>query len=124
VLANAPFVGFIPVRGLSEARSFYEGTLGLSVIDANDFAVTLTSASTKVFLVKVDDHAPTSFTIAGWGVEDLASAIDTLREAGVVFRHYEGFGQDEREIWHAPDGDAVAWFADPHENILSLTQFA
>jgi hypothetical protein len=32
VLADAPFIGFIPVRDLAAASAFYEGTLGLRTI--------------------------------------------------------------------------------------------
>jgi hypothetical protein len=31
--------------------------------------------------------------------------------------------QDENVIWTTPGGDKVAWFADPDDNTLSLTQF-
>lgn len=30
-------------------------------------------------------------------------------------------GQGERGIWHSPSGARIAWFKDPHGNVLSLT---
>ena len=43
--------------------------------------------------------------------------------AYVCATHYEGLGQDELGVWHAPGGAKVAWFKDPDGNTLSMTQF-
>jgi hypothetical protein len=41
----------------------------------------------------------------------------------VVTREHKTGTLDEDGIWTTPEGDKVAWFADPDGNILSLTQF-
>ena len=56
-------------------------------------------------------------------VTDISATIRDLIAKGVVFLRYDGMDQDEDGIWTTPGGDKVAWFADPDENILSLTQF-
>jgi hypothetical protein len=63
------------------------------------------------------------FTVLGWKVLDITTAVRDLAEAGVPFTRYDGMSQDEDGIWTAPSGDRVAWFADPDGNNLSLTQF-
>ena len=39
-----------------------------------------------------------------------------------MFERYEGMAQDEDDVWIAPGGSRIAWFADPDGNILSLQQ--
>jgi hypothetical protein len=41
----------------------------------------------------------------------------------VIFLRYDGMTQDGDGVWKTPNGDKVAWFADPDGNTLSLTQF-
>jgi catechol 2,3-dioxygenase-like lactoylglutathione lyase family enzyme len=123
MLGDAKFQGFIPVADIARAKAFYVDVLGLSVIEENPHVANLDAAGTMLRLTLVDDHEPQQFTIAGWQVEEIAATIKVLSAKGVQFRHYDGFDQDELEIWTTPGGDQVAWFADPDNNNLSLTQF-
>jgi predicted enzyme related to lactoylglutathione lyase len=121
MLANERLVAFIPVSDLSAGRQFYESILGLRVTEANPFAVVVEANETMVRLTQVPDLTPQAFTIAGWVVADIEATIDTLVARGVVFRHYDGMGQNDQGIWEAPGGDRVAWFSDPDGNTLSLS---
>jgi catechol 2,3-dioxygenase-like lactoylglutathione lyase family enzyme len=124
VLAGAPFIGFIPVRDIFEARGFYERVLGLSVVEDSPFALVFDASGTMLRVTPVPDLAVQSFTIAGWRVDDIAATMRGLEAKGVRFTRYDGMGQDEAGIWTAPSGDKVAWFTDPDGNTLSLTEFA
>jgi catechol 2,3-dioxygenase-like lactoylglutathione lyase family enzyme len=124
VLAGAPFIGFIPVRDTSGARSFYEGILGLRVLEETSFALVIDANGTMLRLTGVPEFAPQPFTIAGWQVPDVTAAVRQLSESGVRFIRYDGMEQDELAIWTTPGGDRVAWFHDPDGNTLSLTTFA
>jgi catechol 2,3-dioxygenase-like lactoylglutathione lyase family enzyme len=124
VLAGAPFIGFIPVRGIFEARGFYERVLGLRVVEDTPFAVVLDANGTMLRLIPVPALAVQSFTIAGWQVPGIAAAVRDLQARGVRFTRYDGMGQDDLGVWTAPGGDQVAWFTDPDGNTLSLTEFA
>ena len=124
MLHESPLMAFIPVRDLAEARAFYGSTLGLAVAEENPYAVVVDAMGTMLRLTQVDDLRVQPFTIAGWQVPDVGTAIDALSARGVTFTHYEGMGQDERGIWTTPGGDQVAWFTDPDGNTLSLTTFA
>lgn len=123
MLANAPLIGFIPVRDLAAARVFYSSTLGLPVTDVNPFAVVLDANGTMLRLTPVPDLHPQPFTIAGWEVPDIGSTVDALASSGITFLHFDGLEQDPRGIWTTPGGDSVAWFTDPDGNTLSLTSF-
>jgi catechol 2,3-dioxygenase-like lactoylglutathione lyase family enzyme len=50
MLASASFVGFIPVTDLAVARGFYEGTLGLRVVDGTPFALVLDAGGNTLSL--------------------------------------------------------------------------
>ena len=39
------------------------------------------------------------------------------------FESYENLEQDKHNIWHSPSGAKIAWFKDPDNNILSLTEY-
>jgi catechol 2,3-dioxygenase-like lactoylglutathione lyase family enzyme len=124
VLADASFIGFIPVRDLAAARAFYEGTLGLRVVDDTPFALVLDAGGTMLRVTPVPGLAARSFTVAGWNVPDIGAAVRDLAGRGVTFTRYDGLAQDDLGIWTAPGGDQVAWFTDPDGNTLSLTTFA
>ena len=124
MLADASFIGFIPVRDLPAARGFYEGTLGLRVVDDNPFALVLDAGGTMLRVTPVANLAARPFTVAGWDVPDIGAAVRALAGRGVQFTRYDGLAQDELGIWTTPGGDRVAWFTDPDGNTLSLTAFA
>ena len=124
MLADAPFIGFIPVRDLVAARSFYEGTLGLRVVEDTPFALVLDAGGTMLRVTPVPGLAARGFTVAGWNVPDIAAAVRDLAARGVNFTRYDGLAQDDLGIWTTPGGDRVAWFTDPDGNTLSLTTFA
>jgi hypothetical protein len=62
--------------------------------------------------------------VLGWTVADIAASVRNLVDRGVSFQRYDGMEQDDLGIWTTPDGSFVAWFKDPDDNVLSLTQYA
>ena len=124
MLADASFIGFVPVRDLAVARAFYEGTLGLRVVDDTPFALVLDAGGTMLRVTPVPGLAARPFTVAGWNVPDIGAVVRALAGRGVQFVRYDGLTQDDLGIWTTPGGDQVAWFKDPDGNTLSLTTFA
>lgn len=123
MLGEASFVGFVPVHDPASARAFYEGTLGLHVVEENPAALVLDAHGTMLRITPVPEFAVQPFTIAGWRVPDIQATVRALAARGVAFNRYDGMEQDELGIWTAPSGDRVAWFKDPDGNTLSLTTF-
>jgi len=115
-------VAFVPSHDLARSRDFYEGALGMRVVDVNDFALVLLSGETTVRVTLAENWSPQPFTVLGWTVADAAEVSDRLASAGVALLRYDGMGQDERGLWTTPTGARVAWFADPDGNVLSVTQ--
>jgi catechol 2,3-dioxygenase-like lactoylglutathione lyase family enzyme len=124
VLADAAFIGFIPVRDLATARSFYAETLGLRVVEQTPFALVVDAGGTMLRVTPAPGLEPRPFTIAGWKVPDIKAAVRALAGRGVGFTRYDGMAQDDLGIWATPGGDQIAWFTDPDGNTLSLTEFA
>lgn len=124
MLNQAKLVAFIPTIDFAKARSFYEGVLGLRVVSEDPFALVFDANGTMLRVTNVQNFKPQPFTIAGWDIPEIESAVGGLSERGVRFEQYGMPGQDQRGIWNSPSGARIAWFKDPDGNVLSLTQFA
>lgn len=123
MLATSQVIAFAPTTNLARARSFYEATLGLSVVDENAYAVVFDAHGTMLRITAVAEVAHPGYTVLGWRVTDMSEAVRGLESLGVVFARYDGMEQDVHGVWTTPNGDRIAWFADPEGNVLSLTEF-
>jgi predicted enzyme related to lactoylglutathione lyase len=103
MLGTSQIVAFAAATDLDRARSFYQGTLGLPLIEQNQFACVFDAHGTMLRVTAVPKVAHPGYTVLGWRVDDIA--------------------QVENGVWTTPGGDKVAWFTDPDGNNLSLTQF-
>jgi len=122
--ASAKAITFIITRDRDVAKAFYTGKLGFALTQEDDFAAVFDLNGTMLRMSTVPDHVPAGHTVLGWDVADIAATVTALRDKGVAFTIYDGFGQDVLGIWSSPGGGAkVAWFKDPDGNVLSLTQF-
>jgi catechol 2,3-dioxygenase-like lactoylglutathione lyase family enzyme len=125
-LSSRRVVSAIAVRDMDAAREFYEGKLGLPAgAERPDGGVRYPcGGGTAIHVYPSPDNAGKSTaTLAGFLVDDVASAVDELSARGVSFEQYDAgpIKTDERGI--ARIGDAVsAWFKDPTGNVLSLNQ--
>ena len=116
------FSGF-SVNDVQATKQFYGETLGLEVSEAHGIlTLHLAGGAEVIAYPKGDQHAPASFTILNFQVEDIDTAVDELTRRGVVFERYPGVNADEKAIVRATDGPLIAWFTDPSGNILSVLQ--
>jgi catechol 2,3-dioxygenase-like lactoylglutathione lyase family enzyme len=122
VLTGAPLIAFAPSTDLARSRAFYEGVLGLRLVEESSFAVAFDAHGTQLRVTAVEQRVEVPYTVLGWFVPDIAGAIDALAARGVAFNRYDGTDQDARGVWESPSGARVAWFEDPDGNVLSLTQ--
>jgi catechol 2,3-dioxygenase-like lactoylglutathione lyase family enzyme len=123
MLESSDLIAFAAAADLARAREFYERTLGLTVVEQNDFACVMDAHGTMLRITAVPVVSTPGYTVLGWRVADIAAVVAGLAGRGVVFLRYDSMDQDEDGIWTTPGGDKVAWFADPDGNVLSLTQF-
>ena len=117
------FSGF-SVDDVSEARRFYGETLGLRVSEEGEPMGLLqlhVAGATDVLVYPKADHAPATFTVLNFPVENVDEVVDELAGRGVRFERYDGAEQDEKGI-HRGEGPPIAWFKDPAGNVLSVIQ--
>lgn len=123
MLGTCDIIAFVSTTELARARSFYEGSLGLSVVDESPFACVFDAHGTMLRVTAAAQVAAPGYTVLGWRVPDICHTITELESVGVAFVRYDGMGQDVQGVWTTPNGDRIAWFTDPDGNVLSLTEF-
>lgn len=114
------FSGF-SVNDISAAKQFYGETLGLNVTEDHGMLQLHIAGSGDILVYPKPNHAPATFTILNFPVDDIDTAVDQLTQRGVRFERYDNAGQDERGI-NRRGGPFIAWFRDPAGNILSVLQ--
>lgn len=121
------FSGF-SVDDLEKARTFYGETLGVDIRRENGMGFSLNLANgTTIFVYPKDDHQPATFTILNFVVDDIDETVESLKDKGIRFIHYnsDDLPQDEQGVLRglsAGMGPDIAWFEDPAGNILSVIQ--
>jgi catechol 2,3-dioxygenase-like lactoylglutathione lyase family enzyme len=122
-LSNLHPIAFIPTTNAAAARSFYEHTLGLTFVSADDFATVFVVGPNRIMLriTNAPEFKPAPFTIFGWQVADIHATVAELAAKGVEFQRYGFLQQESDGVWNAPGGAQVAWFKDPDGNTLSLS---
>jgi len=121
-LASEKIIAFVITGDPARAKAFYGGTLGLTFVSEDSFAIVFNANGTLLRIAIGRNITPAKHTVLGWKVHDITAAADALQKAGVKFERFEGLPQDPAGIWNAPGGDRVAWFKDPDGNILSISQ--
>lgn len=124
MLADAELIAFVPTVDLGRSIAFYQGVLGLRLLEETPQAAVFAVDGTMLRVSVVAQVVPQPFTTLGWRVVDIAAVVAWLAERGVTANRYEGLGQDAGGVWTAPNGDRVAWFQDPDGHTLSITEFA
>jgi catechol 2,3-dioxygenase-like lactoylglutathione lyase family enzyme len=120
MLTDAEVMAFAATSDLERATRFYRDTLGLTHVETTPYAAVFRGGGTMVRVTLAEEVRPAPYTVLGWIVGDIATAMAGL---DVEFTRYDGMGQDAAGVWTTPNGDRIAWFTDPDGNVLSLTQF-
>jgi catechol 2,3-dioxygenase-like lactoylglutathione lyase family enzyme len=123
ILGSRELVAFVATRNLSRAKRFYRDTLGLRLVSEDEFALVFDAAGTMLRVTRVQELASAKYTVLGWHVRDIVQTAKDLQKAHVTLERYPGMQQDELGIWNSPSGAKVAWFKDPDQNTLGITQF-
>lgn len=125
MIGDADVITFVPTRDPAKSRAFYEGTLGLTFVSEDSFALVFNAHGVTLRVANVSSvkrFKPAPFTILGWQVPSAEKTVRALAKKGVTFERFPGIGQNRLGIWNSPSGARVAWFKDPDGNILSITE--
>ncbi len=117
-------ISFIATTEPGKAKTFYSDIIGLVLLEQSPYALAFGDGANMLRVQIVAGFTPASHTVHGWQVTDLDRDITDLAAKGVDFLKFDQLPQDASGIWTSPDGHKIAWFKDPSENILSLTQYA
>ncbi len=122
MLADADATATIAVKDVKNARKFYEGTLGLKAVGAEQMGLASYKSGNSTVLVYQSSYAGTNkATAVTWVVGDkLENIVSTLKAKGVVFEHYDMPGITRKGDIHISGKIRNAWFKDPDGNILSV----
>lgn len=115
-------VATLPTADLSNARGFYEGTLGLTPREVID-GVAYQCGEGMVFVYESQYAGTNKATAVTFDVPPSAfdDEIGALREKGVTFMTFELEGADWNEgVASGGEGMKAVWFADPDGNIISV----
>jgi catechol 2,3-dioxygenase-like lactoylglutathione lyase family enzyme len=122
MLTDAAIVAFAATTDLDRSHAFYAGALGLRHVETTAFANVYDAYGTTLRVTLVDAVAAAPYTVLGWDVRDIHATVEGLEARGVSFQRFAGVEQDAAGVWTAPGGAGVAWFRDPDDNLLSLSQ--
>ena len=115
----------VAVSDLPRARTFYEDTLGLTLLDgdAENGVLSFRTGETRL-TVYVSDFAGTNKANAVvWSMTgDLVDTVNDLKGKGVVFEHYPDMGATMDGDIHEFGPVKLVWFKDPDGNILHLNE--
>jgi len=77
----------------------------------------------NVLIYPKPNHAPATFTVLNFPVDDIDRAVDELTKRGVRFEIYDlpDIKTDNKRIMRG-SGPTIAWFEDPAGNILSVVE--
>lgn len=123
-LGGAKVMAFVATAAPERAKAFYRDVLGLRFVTDERYALVFEAGGTMLRIQKVHEFRPQVFTVFGWEVDDIESAVDELVARGASAMRVDGLTQDARGIWDTGGDAKVCWFKDPDGNTLSLTQFA
>ena len=123
MLSSARSSIFLATTKATEAQDFYTNVLGLKFVEDNEFALVFHMAGAELRISKVHEFTPQPFTVLDWQVSDIKSGVAELKKKGISFVIYDFMEQDEDGIWLVPnDTTKIAWFKDPDNNVLSISQ--
>jgi predicted enzyme related to lactoylglutathione lyase len=126
MLANSPIRPTIPVVDLNRAKRFYETTLGLKPVPANNdntYGMTIFECGNGTRM-ELYQRGPSKadHTLATFEVSNIEEEVNALRGKGIIFEEYD-MPEIKTQNGIATQGSVkAAWFKDSEENILCIHQ--
>ena len=115
----------VAVSDIARARTFYEDTLGLTLIDSNAEAgvMAFRTGDTRLTVYRSEFAGTNRANAVTWDLNgDIVAVVDDLRAKGVTFEHYPDMGMTLNGDIHEAGPAKLVWFKDPDGNILHLIE--
>jgi predicted enzyme related to lactoylglutathione lyase len=117
----------IAVSDIRRAAAFYEGKLGLQVLQSGPSAkvtdgsrVYGSGGGPALNVYQSVNAGKTPATLATWYVDDIDQVVDELLSSGVELIRYDQLEHDAKGITARAGGGRIAWFQDPDGNTFAL----
>ena len=122
MLSTAPMTIMLPVIDMERARDFYESKLGLKPgnMKPDGKFVYVCGGGTVVALFPKEGGTKADHTAVSFQVDDIGSAITTLKKNGVVFEDYDFPGLKTVNHVCVLGSEKAAWFKDTEGNYLCI----
>jgi catechol 2,3-dioxygenase-like lactoylglutathione lyase family enzyme len=122
MLGNKQPIATVAVKDLNAARAFYEGVLGLVVVDPHGSeAITFRGGGATMIVYRSQYAGTNQATAVNWVVgPEIDDIVRGLKERGVKFEQYDLPGLTQKGEVHAFGDFKTAWFKDPDGNIHAL----
>jgi len=115
----------VAVRDLARARTFYEDTLGLTLLDGDEAngVLSFRTGATQLSVYKSEFARTNKANAVTWAMKgDLVDTVNALKGKGVAFEHYPDMGATMNGDVHEFGPVKLVWFKDPDGNILHLNE--
>ena len=122
MLSTAPVTTMLPIIDMERARNFYENRLGLTPagLKPDGKFVYACAGGATIALFPKEGGTKADHTAVSFRVDDIASAIATLKSAGVVFEDYDFPGLKTVDHVCVLGSEKAAWFKDTEGNYLCI----
>jgi catechol 2,3-dioxygenase-like lactoylglutathione lyase family enzyme len=124
ILSDIDASANLAVKNLEVSKKFYEDTLGLIQIDSEEEKelIAFKSGNTTIYVYQSQNAGTNKATAVTWVVgEGLEYIVKKLKAKGVTFEHYDMPDMTLENDIHIFGDMKVAWFKDPDDNILNIT---
>ncbi|HEY3437895.1 MAG TPA: VOC family protein [Actinotalea sp.] len=122
MLSAFPAMPVLAVTDLDRARTFYEGTLGLSSAGPTIEGVIYDAGGVRLLVYPSSYAGTNKATAMSFDVpwDSFAAEVENLRLKGVQFQTFDMEGLTWNDGVAEGDGMRSVWFADPDGNVLNV----
>lgn len=122
MLGDKDATATLGVKNIEVAKRFYEDSLGLKQIHAEEpEALTYKSGNTTIFVYESQYAGTNKATAVTWDAgKDIESVVNALKAKGVTFEKYDLPETTRQGDVHVTGKLRLAWFKDPDGNIHAL----
>jgi catechol 2,3-dioxygenase-like lactoylglutathione lyase family enzyme len=112
----------LPAQDIERAKSFYADKLGLKPAEESDQEARYEVGGVSFVVFPTFGKPSGDHTQMGFEVADVADAVRSLRENGVVFEEYDFPEFKTVDGIVELEGEKAAWFKDSEGNLIAVTQ--
>jgi catechol 2,3-dioxygenase-like lactoylglutathione lyase family enzyme len=112
----------LPAQDFERAKAFYAERLGLKPVRESPGEAMFEINGVEFAVFPSSGKASGDHTQMGFEVEDLDSAVSSLRERGLTFEEYDMPDFTSVNGIVETEGERAAWFKDSEGNLISLFQ--